>query len=307
MGVKEEQVPALCRITNLSKYNFNPSEEDMKKWRRYIRSLAVISSVLMLSTAAMALNLQNGELVGGTGIVGTYHDLSTTGVGSYYGITEKHNRICVFCHAPHNTLLPATALTKAGGINYVPLWNHGDGSGNVTLATTWTMYGHGNVSIGDPNDPNSNTDMWGTAWKNTTQPGGVSIICLSCHDASIAISAYGNYKGSFVSSQDATSIATIAARAQVGTVSAGIGDLSNHHPIGFAYSTAFASDSEIANPTTVLNGTMRIKDMLFNGQMECVTCHDVHNSKNASGAEKFLWKSDTHSALCLTCHLKGTP
>src|SRR5208337_4324410 len=118
MGVKEEQVPALCRITNLSKYNFNPSEEDMKKWRRYIRSLAVISSVLMLSTAAMALNLQNGELVGGTGIVGTYHDLSTTGVGSYYGITEKHNRICVFCHAPHNTLKPGT--NNGTTFQYVP-------------------------------------------------------------------------------------------------------------------------------------------------------------------------------------------
>src|SRR5208337_3136396 len=146
----------------------------MKKWRRYIKILAVISSVLMLSTAAMALNLQNGELVGGTGIVGTYHDLSTTGVGGTYGISEKHNRICIFCHAPHNTLKASTAsLMPGGGVNYVPLWNHGNGAGQVTLATSWTPYTHGTVTIGDPTDPLSNTDLQGTAWNNNTGAGGV--------------------------------------------------------------------------------------------------------------------------------------
>ena len=272
---------------------------------RIMKIFAAASVVLMFSTAAMALTLVNGELNGGTGIVGTYHDLSSTGVGSAYGINEKHNRICIFCHAPHNTLKPADAIAK--GLNYVPLWNHGDGSGNVTLATTWTMYGHGNVTIGDPTDPNGNTDMQGSAWKNTTQPGGVSKLCLSCHDGSIAISAYGNFKGSTISSQDSTSTMKIASRAAIGGLTGTNGDLSNHHPIGFVYQTAFNADTELADPTTVLNGTMRIKDVLYNGQMECVTCHDVHNSKNAPGAEKFLWKSDTHSAMCLTCHLKGTP
>jgi len=280
-------------------------EEEMKG--RLVIILAVVASVLMFSAAAMALTLQNGELIGGTGIVGTYHDLSSTGVGSTYGINEKHNRICIFCHAPHNTLKPSDALGKSGGINYVPLWNHGNGAGAVTLATTWTMYGHGNVTIGDPNDPNGNTDMQGSAWETATQPGGVSKLCLSCHDGSIAISAYGNFKGSTISSQDSSSTMTIASRAQIGTVTGANGDLSNHHPIGFVYQTAFNADTELADPTTVLNGTMRIKDVLYNGQMECVTCHDVHNSKNAPGAEKFLWKSDTHSAMCLTCHLKGTP
>jgi len=282
---------------------------------RLVIILAVVASLLMFSTAAMALTLQNGELIGGTGIVGTYHDLSSTGVGSTYGINEKHNRICIFCHAPHNTLTPADASGK--GINYVPLWNHGDGSGHVTLATTWMMYGHGNVTIGDTTDPNSNTDMWGQAWGGNsgttiTQPGGVSILCLSCHDGSIAISAYGNFKGSAISSQDSTDTMKIASRAQIGTLNgSNQSNLSNHHPIGFVYQTAYNADSELAASTTVLNGTMRIKDVLYNagngGQMECVTCHDVHNSKNAPGAEKFLWKSDTHNALCLTCHLKGTP
>ena len=274
---------------------------------RLVIILPAVASVLMFSAAAIALTLQNGELIGGTGIIGTYHDLSSTGVGSAYGINEKHNRICIFCHAPHSTLAPTNALTKSGGVNYVPLWNHGDGSGNLTLATTWTMYGHGTVTIGDPNDPNSNTSMWGTAWQNTVQPGGVSKLCLSCHDGSIAISAYGNYKGSTVSSQDSTDIMKIASRAQIGLATNTVGDLSNHHPIGFVYQTAFNYDSQLADPTIVLYGTMRIKDVLYNGQMECVTCHDVHNSKNAPGAEKFLWKSDQHSALCLTCHLKGTP
>ena len=50
-------------------------------------------------------------------------------------------------------------------------------------------------------------------------------------------------------------------------------------------------------------GSVTISDLLWNGNMECTTCHDVHNTKNTG--EKFLWKSDAQSAFCLTCHLKS--
>ena len=41
--------------------------------------------------------------------------------------------------------------------------------------------------------------------------------------------------------------------------------------------------------------------MLFAGQMECSSCHDVHDEL---GNTALLRKSNTQSALCLTCHDK---
>jgi predicted CXXCH cytochrome family protein len=52
-----------------------------------------------------------------------------------------------------------------------------------------------------------------------------------------------------------------------------------------------------------MNALYTIGDLLWAGQMECTTCHDVHNTKNEG--EKFLWASDENSDLCMTCHLKG--
>jgi predicted CXXCH cytochrome family protein len=69
-----------------------------------------------------------------------------------------------------------------------------------------------------------------------------------------------------------------------------------------------AADQEIAGTSTVMvpaNGTT-IGDLLYGATrtMECVTCHDVHNTANQPGAERFLWRSDNKSNFCLTCHLK---
>jgi len=41
--------------------------------------------------------------------------------------------------------------------------------------------------------------------------------------------------------------------------------------------------------------------MLIGGQVQCASCHDVHNG---SGVEKLLRKTNVASALCLTCHNK---
>ena len=39
--------------------------------------------------------------------------------------------------------------------------------------------------------------------------------------------------------------------------------------------------------------------MLYDGKMECATCHDVHDKQGNAG---LLRKTDVGSALCLTCH-----
>jgi predicted CXXCH cytochrome family protein len=222
-----------------------------------------------------------GDGAPGNGIKQTYHDLSagtgakSTGWGDSVEQTAPGlDRVCIYCHAPHNTVMT--------GANYLPLWNH---AVSTNVAAGFTMYTNGG------GEPDMDTDHQSYAMANATEPGGVSILCLSCHDGSVGTNQYGTKSSGTL----------LTGRAVIG---AG-GDLSNHHPIGFNYNGARLSDDELADEATTDMGTTgyKIQDLLWNGQMECATCHDVHNTKNTG--EKFLWTSDAQSALCLTCHLKN--
>lgn len=82
-------------------------------------------------------------------VVNSKHDLSTFGPGPVRAVNE--DRVCIFCHAPHNTK-PAT-----------PLWNRHDPT------TYYRVY------------TSSTTDA------RVDQPAGASKMCLSCHDGSVAL------------------------------------------------------------------------------------------------------------------------
>jgi predicted CXXCH cytochrome family protein len=121
------------------------------------------------------------------------------------------------------------------------------------------------------------------------QPGGVSKLCLSCHDGSIGIDAFGGSTG-VPTKMDPTAAGFV-----------GI-DLSDDHPVSFAY-TAALDTAGLHDPTTTnsgLGGTIDV-DMLFGTNLECASCHDPHR---VPGVSKFLRKANTASALCLTCHDK---
>ena len=146
------------------------------------------------------------------------------------------------------------------------LWNH-----EATAVATFTVY--------------SSTTLDATVG----QPAGNSKLCLSCHDGTVALENFGGVT---------TGTNFIVAGANVGT------DLSNDHPISFAYNTALAtSDGGLFNPSTAtsgLGGTIAA-DLLFGNSMECASCHDVHNA----GGNSFLLRiTNAASALCLTCHNK---
>ena len=149
----------------------------------------------------------------------------------------------------------------------VVLWNH-----EVTAAT-YTLYTSGTMNA------------------TTGQPDGVSRACLSCHDGTVALDSFGGSTGENF----------IGGDADFGT------DLSNDHPVSFAYTNALATaDGGLHPPTTAasgLGGTIAA-DMLFGAgsdQVECASCHDVHNAANLPS---LLLKSNAGSALCLTCHAK---
>lgn len=176
--------------------------------------------------------------------------------------------ICVVCHTPHN----AQAVTDA------PLWNH-----EVTTAT-FTLY----------NSPSFD----GSA--TITQPSGHSKLCLSCHDGTVAIDAYGANVGNGTPGGELPPTSVV----NFGT------DLSNDHPVSFVYDAV--ADGGLVDPTTTitvgsggdaLTGT--ITDLLLpdSGQVQCTSCHDVHNVRAVDGT-KLLRVSNAGSALCLTCHDK---
>lgn len=168
--------------------------------------------------------------------------------------------ICVACHAPHNNVEVVDA----------PLWNHEVSDAVYELYTSPTF----------------------TA-EDITQPGGVSKLCLSCHDGTVAVDSFGGSTGSH----------NVGERVNLGT------DLSNDHPISFTYDTALVSeDGGLWDPTTTTSGVGGVEssgtieaDMLFAGRMECASCHDVHNKFDIDGLLKV---SNSGSTLCLTCHDK---
>ena len=177
--------------------------------------------------------------------------------------------LCITCHTPHHA---DTTQPNA------PLWNHKTTVSSFALYSSTTL----NAIPG--------------------QPTGVSKLCLSCHDGTVAVDSFGERTGTRYTNSG-----------NFGT------DLSKHHPISFIYDSALATaDGELHDPTSTpsgLGGTIS-QDLLREGQIECTSCHDVHVPRNQSGCSGChsvhpmstktlsLRKSNDRSALCLTCHAK---
>lgn len=119
------------------------------------------------------------------------------------------------------------------------------------------------------------------------QPTGSSKLCLSCHDGTIAL-------GNVLSRADQIRMAggdTIpAGLTNLGT------DLSDDHPISFAYTSGLAaSDQQLAHPAG-LNPAVKLD---ASGALQCTSCHDPHNNMFGD----FLVMSNEFGALCTVCHV----
>jgi predicted CXXCH cytochrome family protein len=265
-------------------------------FKRCVYGLLAVGLGLVLAPRALAYN---GSYTPGAGINNSVHDL---GVPGYNGMSYPANpadpltRKCIWCHAPHNTMRLSTASAGAGPVapaafNYLPLWNHTIPS---NWDTTFSMYDNGTGGPQDASNPKA------LQVKGAMTPGSVSLLCLSCHDGSIAVNSYGNSPAQLSRS---VSTGTLAAMISP-TYQIGAGKyLGNHHPIGFDWSLT-AVDTGIRDADSFnMTSTRPISYYLSNGKMECSTCHSVHNTDNTG--ETLLWRSDKNSELCLTCHDKG--
>jgi predicted CXXCH cytochrome family protein len=180
-------------------------------------------------------------------ITTTKHNLSISGPGTVKASSESE--ICKFCHAPHNTS-PQT-----------PLWNHTNSGATYTLYSSSTL----NAIPG--------------------QPDGSSILCMACHDGTVAL-------GSIISGP-AISFAGGVTVMPAGTKNLAT-DLSNDHPISFLYNAALATaDGQLITPAGITPPVH-----LENSKVQCASCHDSHANLTSS----FLLSTSQASALCLSCH-----
>jgi len=240
---------------------------------RWNRILAVPLSVLLLGVGLLFSAAASAQ---STTIVGSPHDFSAIGWSG--------GEICVVCHTPHNAYTEAEANAGAGETG--PLWNR-----TLTGVTSYALY-TSLTRVG------SDIDALGFG-----QPTGVSKLCLSCHDGTIAIDSFGRNPDNSLNTSGTVFVGALNANANIGEGSGTTGDLSNDHPVAFTFPTQVL-DPEIAAFTPgVVNGTTDPLPLFGTGgdQMECATCHDVH----ATGTFGPLLRVDNDgSDLCLNCHLK---
>lgn len=198
--------------------------------------------------ATMVFLLWVGVPAQSASIMASKHNLSATGPGTIKATSE--GEVCVFCHVPHNA--------RAAG----PLWNRDQPAGPYTPYTSSTR------KITSPG-----------------QPTGASLLCLSCHDGTIALGKISS-RAANVAMAGGKSNFAVGDQSFIGT------DLSDDHPVSFLYSSVLGN-TELRSPSGVVK-------LDASGQMQCTSCHSPHD--NANG--KFLVVNNTGSALCRNCHNK---
>jgi len=217
------------------------------------------------------------------GIAGTKHDF--TSYTNYWingtGDWVSHSNTCGVCHTIHH----------ANPDKMAPLWIH------TTTAQTFTPYTSPTFGAGGANI---------TVSPNLTSPGGTmssSRACLSCHDGSVAVNA--SYTSGGGTTNNGGTAVYIGQNAIIpdGTPA---NDLSNMHPIGFSYQQAATYFTWGIKPVTsvAFNGLTIQQVMLFNGQVECASCHDIHCTKGTSVSGSGIYTVQSGTALCETCHLQ---
>ncbi len=183
-------------------------------------------------------------------IANSLHNLSVSGTGMIRSTSESE--ICIFCHTPHNSN-PRK-----------PLWNRQD-PGQV-----YTPYSSSTIQAAPG------------------QPDGASILCLSCHDGTIAL---GNVlsRDQYIEMNSGITVMPDG-KSNLGT------NLSDDHPVSFTYDAALAAaNGELADPAT-LTGPVQLR----NDRIQCTACHDPHSDLY----QKFLVADIQYSGLCLYCHQK---
>lgn len=218
-------------------------------------------SILIVTTLLFVISS-----ISSAGVRETKHNFSSQTYSPnafFYGTTQ----VCVFCHTAHN----------ADATNPAPLWNHENSN------QTYDMYFSNTMNM-----------------SRTPQPNKGSLVCLSCHDGSIAVNSLNNLPGSQGagnygtpggSSLDAAGKLTSSSYAFVGT------NLQDDHPVGVIYDQSKDNDFLPKQGNPLLYPDKLLSEGLY---VECNSCHDPHDDTYTN----FLVESNADSQLCRHCHTK---
>jgi len=244
----------------------------------------IVSAVAVTGFAFAGMALASGD---GTGMAGSPHDFSDNVVA---GVTNANyevdgakggwnarEEICRVCHVPHDH----------GNVGKYwenkLLWNHKVSSATYTMYdSTWSP------SIDGAQD---------------SAPSGTAILCLGCHDGTVAIDTFDKYAGGSVQMSD------YDGGFEVPRFMDGVNeDLRGTHPLSITYDPV--ADTGLNATTTYFIGSSgdTIADVLDGGKVQCSSCHDVHDQDSV--ANTHLLRQGTTaatggaSALCLVCHNK---
>lgn len=248
---------------------------------------------------------------------------------------NDYGQVCVYCHTPHGSdtkaaaplwnrnMLATTYSTydKLGtsslnqtvyqpGAASLPCLSCHDGQQAVDAIIN--MPGAGRYNATPSSDGGTTGDLYvrwegGNGTRSTRhgalRPGTTGQECLSCH-----------------------SINTLADTAVDFTVFAIGTDLRNDHPVGITFPTETGAGTDWNTPggEKVVKGLtnkffdengnqrmdktdIRLYDTGNGPSVECASCHDPHGVPNDTDGKfnpTFLRKTNSKSAVCLTCHAK---
>ena len=183
------------------------------------------------------------------GVKDTKHNFSSPTASPnafFYGTTQ----VCVFCHAPHNS-------TTIGA-----LWNH-----EHNPAQSYLMYDSDTIDMVQSVNPNNG-----------------SLICLSCHDGTIAVNSLNNSPGASGaglygspggSGLDGGGRLLPSSHAFVGT------DLRDDHPVGLTYDSTKDINFHPKTGNSLSYPDKLLSEGFF---VECISCIDniFYNNDSSS-------------------------
>jgi predicted CXXCH cytochrome family protein len=118
--------------------------------------------------------------------------------------------------------------------------------------------------------------------------GKASTLCLSCHDGSVAV-------GQTVA---------IGALKMQGVLTDNLGTkLEGSHP--FSIQPQIKDGASLVSTLAASHQTKDPAVKLIDNNIECSTCHDVHNQYRDRRSPEFLVRDNTSGALCFACHDTG--
>lgn len=217
---------------------------------------------------------------------GSKHDFSGTLAGS------ASTGVCSMCHTPHQ------------GVQTQMAWNH-------TLSTNTHFWTEGSTADGTPLP--TITPSW----------GGVSKLCLSCHDGSVAIGDIAWFNQQAWTGPNAIDSNTHDGDGvQIGNR---FGDLTGNHAFAMPYpwnNTASTYNNVTSSPAAVLSGwqpdptangirlfnqvgqTVTAGTLTGSTGIECASCHDLHDGPDVE--DKFFLRGSTDARdpnyICTKCH-----